>query len=959
MYRFDGLSIQPAPLSGLRNQVIHAICEDHSGTLWFGTKKNGVQCLPYSRRPPVSLPPQLTGGPVFTIAEDARKNLWFGTKKGLFRYDGKAVTKFTVKDGLPSNTIFKIAADHDVGLWVAARKGICFFEKNRFHKFDVPSKVLGRGFITLLRDSRGAIWFGTQEGVIRFKNERFKTYRHQDGLSDNHITSLMEDSSGNIWVGTWNGLNVLSGDRFITLTTDQGLAHNFIYDISQDREGNIWIASHSGISRLRSINIANFSRDNGLPHNTIYDILQDRDGVYWFGTPGGLAHYFNGTFKNYTTADGLVHDSIHALWEDPKGKIWIGTLGGLVSFSKGTFSPTPYLRDIIFTLKESCDGSLWVGARGGIFRVSRKSPQEGITHATPSAPLPFLPEYPEVTQLLEDQPGNLWFSSKQRLYKYTGKTVISINETYPGQLGNNTQSLFEDSRGIIWIGTENGLNRYDYREDSFIHYATDDGLPDNTCGFIQEDQQGQIWVGTENGLAVFDGHSFKAYTAGMHGLATDYWNVGFKDNSGVLWFGGADGLSRFKPPLGTNRVPPPIYISSVKILEKETPVAQLKQLNHKRNYIRFQFTGICLSAPESVVYRYKLDGIDPEWRQTKSPSVFYPYLPPGKFRFQVKAINNDGVESTAPAQIAFQITPPFWKTWWFLSLVLLAIFLLLTFLVLWRLKRDREKAELKAKNRQLVLAQRMELMGNLAAGTVHDLKNLLSIILGYTRIISRKYDRNDEGYQHVETIKDTAVTAVQMAKQILNLSRYPDELSGQLELAELLDDILKTLAITLPKGISINWERPGPPIPFAIHSGRFQQLVINLCQNAAHAMPNGGVLTVSLSMSQGNDGPNSFPDSIPGSPKEIILEIKDTGTGIAPEFMDKIFQPLFTTKKKGKGTGLGLFVVREIVEEYNGRIDVQSELDKGTVFRIYFASGGPPGAPTRGSAKGRRPLDPL
>jgi signal transduction histidine kinase len=324
------------------------------------------------------------------------------------------------------------------------------------------------------------------------------------------------------------------------------------------------------------------------------------------------------------------------------------------------------------------------------------------------------------------------------------------------------------------------------------------------------------------------------------------------------------------------------------------------------------------------MFRYKLNGLDETWKQTADRSIYYPYLPPGDYLFKVKAVNNDGVESRRPAEIAFKIPPPFWKTWWFQLLIVLAAFSLPGWLVVSRQRRARKYAELEARNKQLVMAQRMELMGNLAAGTVHDLKNLLSIILGYSRMVSRKFAPDDPERENVETIRKTASTAVQMSKQILSLARYPDRLPGTVELGELLEEILDTLEITLPKTVKTRRIMPGEPVRFAIHPARFQQVVLNLCQNAAHAMPGGGELTVALSMPGNEIG------------RKIRLEIRDTGTGIEPDNIDKIFQPLFTTKQSGKGTGLGLFVVDQIVREHGGRIEVRSQPGTGTTFIIRF-----------------------
>jgi ligand-binding sensor domain-containing protein/signal transduction histidine kinase len=917
--RFDGFIFQPVSSGGLTDTVIRDICEDREGNLWIGTLGKGVKCLPDADMERVTCPGGLSNGYVYSIVQDADDHLWFGTGRSLLRFDGNTLKTYISQHGLPGSGVSKIAVDREKRVWAASNNGICYFKEERFESFDIPEDFRDSGFFTILPDTGGRLWIGTPNGLICGKNGVFTSYTVQDGLNDNRVTSLYEDADGNTWIGTWSGLNMFShkDKTFISITTENGLPHNFIYSIFQDREGNIWVGTHAGVSRLRSVNIVTYAKRDGLAHDVVYDIIQDRTGRYWLGTADGLSCFADKKFKTYTTEDGLVSNSIYALLEDRQGKIWIGTLGGLVCFFSGRFNTFNQIRDIIYELKESRDGTVWIGGSRGIYRV-----QKGIRR-----PLPFKDSPLDVSFILEDSRGNLWFASRKKgLYNYspTNKTLTHFNSGIRTLVDNHVRAIFEDSRGSVWIGSEGGLSRY--HNGLFSHYSSKDGLPHNTCNVILEDHCGHIWIGTENGLAVFDGKTFKTYTAVRHGLATDYWNIGLKDRQGDFWLGGQEGVTRFTPPpLKTNTVPPPIYITGVNVLEKEVPLAQLGQLTHRQNYIHFQFVGLCFSAPKSVVYRYKLDAIDSRWRETQNPLVSYPYLPPGSYRFRVKAVNNDGIESSAPAEVSFEILPPFWRTWWFGLLVLLIAISIVSLLVVWRYNRAREKAELAARNRQLVMAQRMELMGSLAAGTVHDLKNLLSIILGYTRMMSRKSDRGGEGYQHLETIKDTAATAVQMSKQILSLARYPDDLPGKVELGELLEEILKTLEITLPKKIKTQWKLPDEPVRFAIHPARFQQVVINLCQNAAHAMPDGGELTVMLSNSRDN---------------EIQLQVSDTGIGIEANVLAKIFNPLFTTKKNGKGTGLGLFVVKQIVNEYNGTIEVISERGKGTTFTILFPAAG-------------------
>jgi signal transduction histidine kinase len=253
------------------------------------------------------------------------------------------------------------------------------------------------------------------------------------------------------------------------------------------------------------------------------------------------------------------------------------------------------------------------------------------------------------------------------------------------------------------------------------------------------------------------------------------------------------------------------------------------------------------------------------------------------------------------------------------------MFLLLV--IQWRIRRAKEKAELKsrgieleARNRQLVISQRMELMGILAAGTVHDLKNLLSVIIGYSRLMAQKF-REKEDHENIEIIKDTAATAVQMAKQILSFARHKTPADETVDLGIELTEILDTLKITQPKNIHVQRQLPPEPVLFPINPARFQQIIMNLCLNAFQAMPHGGQLTITLTSTPGN---------------EIALEISDTGAGIENENLDKIFDPFFTTKEKTQGSGLGLFVVKQIVSEYNGKIEVKSEPGKGTTFVVRF-----------------------
>jgi signal transduction histidine kinase len=396
-----------------------------------------------------------------------------------------------------------------------------------------------------------------------------------------------------------------------------------------------------------------------------------------------------------------------------------------------------------------------------------------------------------------------------------------------------------------------------------------------------------------------------------------------KDSKGNLWFGTVKGITMFNPELDrTNTVPPPVYFTGFEVFGKDYPISPNFRLKHNQNYLGFAFIGLSLTSPEDVSYRYRLEGIDRGWFKTKNRSVSYPYLPSGTYTFKVIARNNEGIESVTPAETRFIIQPPFWHTWWFLLLSGFSILSLLVLIVLWRFKREKEKIANEARDKQLVTAQKMELLGTLAGGAVHDLKNLLSIIIGYSKIAVQQVGQvDDEKIKPIENIKNTALTAVQVVKQILAFTRQSYDETVAANLPDLLDDIVEILKVTTPTEIKILWERPGQELLSYINPTRFQQVVMNLCLNAVQAITREGEIKISLCKDPLN---------------WIILEVSDTGSGIEKEILNRIFDPLFTTKEPGKGTGLGLFVVKRFVDEQKGKIEVRSQPGVGTTFKLFL-----------------------
>jgi len=226
-----------------------------------------------------------------------------------------------------------------------------------------------------------------------------------------------------------------------------------------------------------------------------------------------------------------------------------------------------------------------------------------------------------------------------------------------------------------------------------------------------------------------------------------------------------------------------------------------------------------------------------------------------------------------------------------------------------------------ALEKQLVISQKMDLVGVMAAGAVHDLSNLISIIVGYSNLLIEENLLENIEISSMEKIRKAGEKASALVNQILKFSRLDEKLST-INVGDLIDDIVSIVATTLPMDVKIQWEKPGEPIFIKSNAVKLQQVLLNLSINGIQAMAeNGGTLTIKLQ----REGQNM-----------VRIDVADTGIGMDPETMQQIFTPLFTTKEEGRGTGLGLFVVKHILDDYNGNIELDSEKGKGTTFRVYF-----------------------
>ncbi len=918
--RFDGLQFENIYRSDIfSSDCIWDIAETPEGELWFCTMLGGAVRLRDGQFKSFTTADGLPNDTILGIARDKDGILWFATFDGLGRWDGGKFKHYTTADGLPDNRLTSIVCDKSGEIWFGTWNGLCHIKENRIITYKRADGLLSNIISYVTADSSGGIWVCTDKGFNLRKEGIFYSYSTRDGLVDNFIYRMAIDKNQRAWVCTSSGISRFSGGKFTNFTSRQGLPDSPIRCICRDREGSLWLGAKNGLTRVDSFGNVLFSSRDGLPQSGVNAILQDSKGGYWFGTNRGVRTYQGKKFKPFSIRNGRPASLITCLMEDSGGRIWIGGTHGLSIYSGGTFRhltgrhglPDKYINALI----EDRNRDVLVATAGGLCRFRMKRGdivQSKLKEAST-----------EVYTLLVDKRGALWFSNTKGLNRVSNNrvTLYSMEQGGPHKW---IHSLCEDTGGRIWIASARGCSVFD--GNSFRSFTTGDGLNSNVCLFVMPAPGGDVWVGTPKGLNRIEGAGFKITAIGNIPLTSQLnEGAGFRDREGNIWCGSTDGVIRFNPAsVSRAPPPPPVYINSWSALGEALPLEPGRRLSSERNFIEFGFLGISFTQAQSMEYRYRLNSGARlgQWMKTKNRSVSFAYLPPGGYTFEVVS-RTSGVESPGPATMNFTILPPFHQTWWFRSILLALLGLLAAVLNLWRSRRLKEKVKMQERTRQLVMAQKMELLGLLAGGAVHDLKNLLTIIIGYSGRVAKSLGHKESNLSFIQKIQKAATTAVRLSKQILAFTKGQYPQNRPINLGQLLTDTIDTLKITIPENIAIQVDIPGDEhaLRYLINPTHFQQVVMNLCINAANAMPGGGDIHIALSGVQ-NQG--------------VRLEISDTGTGIEEEKLGKIFDPLYTTGEQSKGTGLGLFVVKQIADEYKAEIKVISEPGKGSSFQLTF-----------------------
>jgi len=463
--KYDGKSFTHFTVKeGLSNNSVISIHEDKNGSLWFGTDGGGVNKYDPDEDGTrgksfthFTVKEGLSNNSVFSMREDKNGNLWFGTGGGVNKYDGKNFTHFTEKEGLSNNSVREILEDTSGNLWFATAGGLSKYGGKSFTHYTVKEGLGNSDIRSLLEDKEGNLWFGSASGgVSKFDGKSFTHFTNEEGRLN--AQCMLEDKDGNLWFGNYVGVSKFDGKSFTHFTEKEGLSKRDVKSIFEDKSGNLWFGTfEGGVNKFDGKSFTHFTKREGLSHNIVWNMLEDRHGNLWFGTGGGgLTKYDPSAlptglagFTHFTGKEGFINNFVNGILEDKSGNLWFGTGGGVCKYDGKRFT--------YFTEKEGLSynsitsslmdksGNLWFGSGFGLNKLEKDMISSFTT--------------PKIIGASDEATFRLSGS------KFPFKTY-TYEDGFSGIGVNGGKTIYEASDGIIWIAANHRITAFDPREEN-------------------------------------------------------------------------------------------------------------------------------------------------------------------------------------------------------------------------------------------------------------------------------------------------------------------------------------------------------------------------------------------------------------------------------------------------------------------------------------------------------------
>ncbi|MFV0506665.1 MAG: two-component regulator propeller domain-containing protein [Bacteroidales bacterium] len=829
------------------------------------------------------------------------------------------------------------------------------------------------GEINFIKDKNKGIWMYNHSGIMWYYNQNKKVVKKMElippeiaNMIDLERYNVFIDSEDLIWITTYgNGLFSYEPDteqlhNYKYTPEKNSPASDYLLDITEDHYGNIWIGSeYAGIIKVVK---SNYDRQFIRPevntsigkNNNVRSIFIDSEQNIWVGTKNGSLY----KYQSDLSGKQLIKEGINPYaMEEVDNKLWIGTKGqGLYVMNKNNdkvvfhcqneIGGNALTHNTIFSILKDKSGRMWLGTFGGGINLIDSTNNELLFRSF------FNGEGNRsyIRDLHQDSTGQIWAATSDGLLCFYPNSLLEDSRNYVsykmdltrsnGLLCNDIKTIFEDKDGAIWIGTAGGgISKYVGKEASgkglFKNYTAEDGLAGDAVTGIMQDEDGNLWISTESGISklnmnknFFITYNFSEKTYGNHFNE----NAGAYSQNGNMMWGSLDGMLVFNPKtFEPDTITAPTTLTNFFILNQKMNAGEIGSPLHKsisyssvirlpynQNTFTIEFASLNLKHPLKNKYSYRLDGYEEAWSaENNSNSATYKNLSPGKYTFEVKGTNSDGLWGDKITQLDIRISPPLWLTGYayllYAILLVLAIYITLKIIYKFNSLRNNIKLEHQLTNFKL------RFFTNIS----HEFRTPLTLIRGAVENLNEQLSLPGIVKKQVDILSRNSSNLTRLIDQLLefrklenNVLRLDLEKTDIVKFAHEIFDNFSELA--RKNGMDYQFKTNEETYECFIDQSKLEKVIYNLLSNAFKFTPNEGQIILHVETME----------------NKLIIGIKDNGAGIPKNKQNMLFSRFMQINFSSSGTGVGLSLVKEFVEVHKGHIWYEENYPKGSIFKI-------------------------